>query len=102
MLRWGMEMILHSVELGFLDVLIEQADGLGLEPTLLLLFWQIVVVKSVVEGVASLVELEGLILGDFHLFVVELEGVILEIFFDLDSRAEIDWGLRSSKLANLW
>ena len=96
MLRWGMEMILHSVELGFLDVLIEQADGLGLEPTLLLLFWQIVVVKSVVEGVTSFVELEGLILGYFHLFVVELEGVILEIFFDLDSRAEIDWGLRCS------
>jgi len=95
-----MEMILHTVKSSLTDVLIEQLNGFGGQPTLLLLLWEIVVVQLEVVAVSSLIELDRLISVDTNFLVIESENIISEISLDGDGSGQIDWRLGQSKLSN--
>jgi len=98
-----MEMILHTVKSSLTDVLIEQLNGFGGQPTLLLLLWEIVVVQLEVVAVSSLIELDRLISVDTNFLVIESENIISEISLDGDGSGQIDWRLGQSKLSDqLW
>lgn len=98
-----MEMILHTVKSSLTDVLIEQLNGFGGQPTLLLLLWEIVVVQLEVVAVSSLIELDRLISVDTNFLVIESENIISEIILDGDGSGQIDWRLGQSKLSDqLW
>ena len=83
MLRWGMEMILHTVKIGFFNMFVEQRNGLGAEPTLLLLLWETILVQKEVVAVTSFVEFHLFLLLNLKLFVIEFENVIRKVFVDL-------------------
>lgn len=89
-----MKMVLHTKELGFFDVRVEQRDGVGLKVALFLsvIF---VSIQCVVESISLLVKLHGFIWVD--LLVVEFESCVLEIWVDYSTSFQIDWGLIRAK-----
>ena len=80
-LRWRMEMILHTVEFAFFDMRIEKSDGVSLKVTLFLLIFGSASVKRVVESITLFVELNGLLRID--LLVVEFESSVSESDVDI-------------------
>ena len=93
MFWWGVEMILHSIKICFRDMLIEERNCFGAEPTLLLGFWETMLVELEVVAVCWFVEFHGIVLIYLDFFVIELEYVISEISFDLNLGWKIDWWL---------
>ena len=83
MLRWGMEMILHTIKIRFFNMFVEQRNGLGAEPTLLLGLWETIVVQEEVVAVTSFIEFHLLLILNLKLFVIEFECVIRKVFVDL-------------------
>jgi hypothetical protein len=77
MLRWGMEMVLHTVKAAFVNMVVEQRNGLGLKPTLLVSLGKIIVVHLEVEGIGFLVELHLFL--RVHFLVVESEFIVFEL-----------------------
>jgi len=77
MLRWGMEMVLHTVKAGFVNMVVEQRNGLGFKPTLLVSLGKIIVVHLEVESIGFLVELHRFLSINF--FVVESEFIVFEL-----------------------
>ena len=83
-----MEMILHTVKLGFLDMLIEQIDGVRLKETLFLSFILGLSVQLIEESVTLLVEFQGLLSIDG--LILEFESFVFEFDMDVSGSLKID------------
>jgi len=97
MLRWGMEMVLHTIKAGFVNMVVEQRNGLGLKPTLLVSLGKIIVVHLEVESIGFLVELHRFLSIDF--LVVESKFIVLE-FRNFLICIKINWGLIAPDLGD--
>jgi len=75
-LRWRMEVILHSVKLCLGNVLIKQRNGLGLKETLFGGLVSVLGVELVEEGITLFIELQRLFCIN-HLIII-VEYVILK------------------------
>jgi len=92
-LRWGVEMELHSVEVGTLDMWVEEGDGAGVHEVVLdkLVVSVLHVLEWEDKGLRSLGEFIGELW--FHNLVVALEHIILEFFSNLLGSVEVNWRL---------
>jgi len=97
MFRWGVEMILHTEKWRFLNMFIEQRHSFGLEPTLLILLWEIVVVHFEVESVSFLIEFDWLLCVD--LLIIKSELIIFELW-DLKVGIKVNWRLLTAQLTD--
>lgn len=77
-----MEVILHSIKLGLLNMIIEKRNSLGLEVALLLSLLGIFGVQGVIKNITFFVEFQRFFWVDF--FIVEFEYIILEIFENIN------------------
>jgi len=89
-----MEVVLHTKELCFVDMRVEERDGAGLKVAHFLIII-LVGVQRVVESITLFIKLHRVMRVD--LLVVEIESCVLEIWMDLRTCLQIDWGLISTK-----
>jgi len=89
-----MEVVLHTKELCFIDMRVEERDGAGLKVAYFLIII-LVGVQRVVESITLFIKLHRVMRVD--LLVVEIESCVLEIWMDLRTCLQINWGLIRTK-----
>ena len=89
-----MEVVLHTKELCFVDMRVEERDGASLKVALFLITI-LVGVQRVVESITLFIKLHRVMRVDF--LVVEIESCVLEIWMDLRTCFQIDRSLIRTK-----
>ena len=90
-----MEMILHTKEFGFWNMLVKERDGTCLKKALFLGFFGMLGVQLKAESISLLVKLKALLWVD--LLVIELEYVIFEFGVNVYLSVKINRSLHSTQ-----
>ena len=88
-------MILHTVEFGFLDVLVEKRYGLCFKVAILILLFRLLGVQFPEESITLLVEFQRCFWVDN--FIIELKFIIYKILEDINFGVKINWSLHSAQ-----